>query len=78
MRTLQGQVYTIHPNPDASLEDFKQQIEEATGMNSVQQRIFFAGRYLEGDDKPLSSFGITHECNVFLVKKEKPQKSAYK
>lgn len=48
------------------LSQFKLWIMTVTGVDVAQQRLIYAGRRLEGNEKPLSEFRIIAACRVHL------------
>ena len=48
------------------LSQLKTWIATATGVEVPQQRLIFAGRRLDGEDKPMSEFKVTSPCRIHL------------
>ena len=46
---------------------FKQVLSMLDGAPVDDQRIAFLGRQLDGDERPLGSFGIYNDCELTLV-----------
>lgn len=65
VKTLTGKTIGVYVELSDLVEDLKAQIQEKTGLPPQQQRVIFAGQYLQ-DGHMLSDYGIVRESYLHL------------
>jgi hypothetical protein len=66
VRSLTGQIITIHYEPSDTVEKVKAEIQKKKGIPPVQQRLIFAGKVL-ADDHTFSESNIQEDSVLFLT-----------
>jgi ubiquitin len=66
VKTLTGKNITLEINPEDTIEQVKQKIQEREGIPPAEQRLIFSGKQLE-DNKTVQDYNIQKDCTIHLV-----------
>ena len=66
LKTLTGHVYDFEVDPNETIYDLKQKIQEKVGIPPDQQRLAYAGKQLE-EDKTFLDYNIPNDSNIHMV-----------
>ena len=66
VRTPTGKVITLNVKPSDSIESVKAKIEEKEGIPPGQQKLVYAGNYLQ-DGRTLQSYPIQKEATMHMI-----------
>mmetsp|Transcript_19732 Transcript_19732/g.35104 ORF Transcript_19732/g.35104 Transcript_19732/m.35104 type:complete len:82 (+) Transcript_19732:72-317(+) len=66
VRTISEKTITLDISPDATVEDLKARIQDASGASPTEQRLRFKDKQLSDGSRLLSDFGIEKDCILHL------------
>lgn len=66
VKTLTNREYQIATTANATVEDLKEEIEEAIGFDVGSQRLIFHGKQLE-NERALDTYGITDNASIHIT-----------
>ncbi len=66
VKTLTGKTITLEVEPENSIEEVKEIIQDREWISSDQQHLIFEGQELE-DDRTLRDYNIPHEATLHMV-----------
>lgn len=74
VKTLTGRIITLQIEPDYTIAQVKQMIQDKEGIPIDQQRLIFAGQQLS-DSSTLAEYRIYNRTTLILILRLNPEKS---
>jgi len=67
VKTLTGKTITLQVESSDNVKEVKAKLEDKEGIPSCQQTLLNGNKILEGDNKPISSYGVSNEATLQML-----------